>query len=112
MKMYCRRGSFWHYALKLEVVLGIVVADVFHHAVEAFFVIGKQSLLHIIAQQIAEQSAEIFMTGIRQERATVGQHTHEATQQSKHREGIHLAGHAIELIVEPPTAAKLNLAGT
>ena len=64
MKMYCRRGSFWHYALKLEVVLGIVVADVFHHAVEAFFVVGKQSLLHIVAQQIAEQATEILVARI------------------------------------------------
>ena len=49
------------------------------------------------------------MARIAQERTRVGEHTYEAAQQTKNRESVHLTGHAVELVVEPPSRAKLNL---
>ena len=49
------------------------------------------------------------MTRIAEERTTVGQHTDEAAQQAQYGECIHLAGHTVVLVVETPTATKLNL---
>ena len=51
------------------------------------------------------------MTGIAQEAAAVGEHTHETAQQAEGAQGIHLTRHTVELVVEPPAAAKLDLAG-
>ena len=48
------------------------------------------------------------MAGIAQERTAIGQHTHKTTQQTKNGKCIHLLGHTIELIIEPPTGTKLN----
>ena len=51
------------------------------------------------------------MTRIREERARVGEHTHESAQQSQYREGVHLTDHTIHLIIEPPARTKLDLSG-
>ena len=57
----------------------------------------------------AKASAEVFMSRIGEERTAVGQHAHKTAEQPLQGECVHLALHAIELIVEPPSAAKLNL---
>ena len=49
------------------------------------------------------------MTGVGEEGAAVGKHTYEAAQQAKYREGVHLPFHAVLLVIEPPSAAKLYL---
>ena len=51
-------------SIELEVVAGVVVADVLNHAREALHVVWQQTLLNVVAEQIAEQTAEILMTRI------------------------------------------------
>ena len=51
------------------------------------------------------------MARIAQERTAVSKHAHEAAQETKHRQSIHLLDHTVHLIVEPPTAAELYLSG-
>ncbi len=98
--------------LELEVILCVVVGDVFHHSIEALHICWYQAFLNIVAQEVTKQTTEIFMTRIRKERAAVGEHSYETTQQTKHRKGIHLTLHSVELVIEPPTGTKLNLTGT
>ena len=50
------------------------------------------------------------MPGIGQEGAAVGQHAHEARQVAQVGQGGQLIGHALEVIVEPPGGAVLDLA--
>ena len=95
--------------LELEIILCVVVGDVFYHPIEALHFCWYQAFLDIVAQEVTEQATEIFMTWIRQERAAVGEHSYETTQQTKHGKGIHLTLHTIELVIEPPTGTKLNL---
>ena len=95
--------------LELEIILCVVVGDVFNHPIEALHICWYQAFLDIVAQEVTEQATEIFMTRIRKERAAVGEHSYETTQQAKHRKCIHLTLHTIELVIEPPARTKLNL---
>ena len=68
--------------LEFKVILCVIIADVFNHPVQSFLVVRKQALLDIIAKQVAKQTAEILMAGIREELAAVCQHTDKAAQQA------------------------------
>ena len=97
-----RDGYTFASLIELEIVSCVVVRDVLHHTGEALHIVRQQALLHVIAEKIAEQTTEILVAWIAEERTGVGQHTYEAAQEAEHREGIHLPGHTIELVVEPP----------
>ena len=96
-------------SIELEVATCIVVRNVLDHPGERLHIVGQQSFLHIISEQVAEQPAEILMSRIAQEGARVGEHAHEAAKQSEHGERIHLSCHTIELVVEPPSRSELYL---
>ena len=56
--------------IKFEVVLCVVVADVLHHLVDALLlkaVVGDLAVLDVVADQVAEDSTEVFVTGIGEE---------------------------------------------
>ena len=69
----------------------------------------NHTVLDIVAQYVAQRAAEILVTRIAQERAAVGQHAHETTQQAEIRQGHHLFLHAVFLIEEPPAGTELDL---
>jgi len=48
---------------KPEVALGIVVANVADHVAEEFFVVGEFSVFDVLADDVAEQASEVFVTG-------------------------------------------------
>ena len=70
--------------VELEVVASIVVRDVLYHAREALHVVRQQALLNVIAEEIAEQTTEVLVAWVAEERARVGQHTYETAQQTQH----------------------------
>ena len=51
------------------------------------------------------------MARIGQEGPGVGQHADEAAEHADVGQGLHLGGHAVEVVVEPPGRAELDLAG-
>ena len=66
--------------LKFEVLLCIVVADIFHHLPDEIQLAGwEQTRLDIVADKVAECTAEILVARVAQETARVGEHTHKAT---------------------------------
>jgi hypothetical protein len=73
--------------------------------------VGQQAALDILTEDVAEQAAEVFVAGVAEEATAVGEHAHEAGEQTCVGQGVHLRRHALELIVEPPAAAELHLAG-
>lgn len=102
-----RAGS---YDLELEITFCVVVGDVSYHLSDKWHLAGWQySHFNIMPNHAAKASAEVFMSRIGEERTAVGQHAHKTAEQPLQGECVHLALHAIELIVEPPSAAKLNL---
>jgi hypothetical protein len=66
------------YGLEIEVTLCIIIADVFNHSSQTLHIIRKKSTLYVIAQQVAQQSAEILMARIAEERSAIGKHSNEA----------------------------------
>ena len=89
--------------VELEIVLGVVVGNVLNHTRETFHIVWQQTLLHIVSEQVAKQTSEILMARVAQERAAVGKHSDKAAEESKDRQGIHLACHTVELVIEPPS---------
>ena len=54
--------------LEVEVVLGIVVADVLNHLVQTLhFAYGDFAILNVLAEEVTEGAAEVLMTRIREE---------------------------------------------
>jgi hypothetical protein len=43
--------------IELEVTSGVVVADVLDHLTQELAIVGQQPLLHVVAQQVAEDTA-------------------------------------------------------
>ena len=72
------------YLIELEITLFVVVGDVLYHTRKYLVVVGKKTLLYVVAENVAEQTTEILMTRIAQERAGVGEHSYKATEQTKH----------------------------
>ena len=72
---------------------------------------GSRPLLDVVADEVAQRAAEILVARVRKERPRVGQHAHEAAQQTQRREGVHLFLHAVLLVEEPPPRSELDLPG-
>jgi hypothetical protein len=90
--------------LELEVVLGVVVRDVFHHLAETVPLFVRDfAVLHIGCDEVTHDAAEILVARIREERAGVGKHTYETAEESEEGEAVHLLLHTVLLIEEPPT---------
>ena len=91
--------------LELEVILRVVVADVFNHLLNAGFLVAgvrDHAVLDVIAEDVTERAAEILVTRVAQERTAVGQHTYHAAQETEVGECHHLLLHTVFLIEEPP----------
>ena len=44
------------YLIELEITLGVVVGDVLYHARKYLVVVGKKTLLYVVAEDVAEQT--------------------------------------------------------
>lgn len=93
----------------MEIAPGVFIAYAAHDFTENLHIVGEETLLHPFADQAAEDAAEIFMPGIAQEAAAVGKHAHESGQIPQVRQADQLLGHALQVVVEPPGGAVLNL---
>ena len=50
--------------IELEIVACVVVADVLNHAGETLHVVWQKALLHVVAEQVSEQTAEVLMAWV------------------------------------------------
>ena len=53
--------------IELKIPAGIVVRDIFYHLTQQFTIVRQQALLHIIAENVTEDTTEILMTRITEE---------------------------------------------
>ena len=95
--------------IKFEVVLCVVVRNIFYNLGENAVILGEFSVFHPVAKEIAEDASEVFVSGVGQEASGVCQHSDEAGQIAKSCQGGHLFLHAGLVVIEPPCAALLNL---
>ena len=94
-----------------EILHGIIVANVLDHSTDVFNACWQQSAHDIAPDNVAQEPSEIVMPGIAQKTAAVRQHAHKAAEQPSLGQGLNVSLHAVQLIIEPPTAAKLYLSG-
>ena len=88
-----------------------MIADVFDHRADKIFAVGQFTALDIATQEVAENTAEIFVAGKRHEGAGIGQHADETGEQADVGKRVQLPLNAFLLIEKPPGAAKLDFAG-
>ena len=94
-----------------EVTLGVVEGDILHHLAQCCLVGGVLTVIDPAADQLAQNAAEVLVTGVAQEGARVGEHADEVAQQAQACQNSHLIDHAVLGIIEPPGRAMLDLAG-
>ena len=56
---------------KLEIILGVSVANVRDQGVQQFWLIGQLTAFHIVANEVAEDAPEVLVPGIGQEASGV-----------------------------------------
>ena len=95
---------------EVEVGDGVVVADVSDEVAEEDGIIWEFSVFDILADDVAEQAAEVFVTREGKEGAGIGEHADEVREETDGGEGIDLIFHAFEGVIEPPSGAELDLA--
>ena len=71
---------FWvpaiSFELKTKIASGIAVGNVFNHLPDEIQLTGRQfAVIHLFAQNLAQNPPEILVTRIRQKTARIGQHT-------------------------------------
>ena len=69
--------------LQAKVAGGVPIADALHDLLQRSLNVGVFAVFHPVADQIAENAAEIIVPGIGQEGAGVGEHAHEVAQQAQ-----------------------------
>src|SRR5690625_195771 len=69
--------------IKRKVVPSVVVTHIADQLADHAQVVGYETVHHIPAQHAAQQAAEVFMTGVTQQTAAVGEHAHEPAQQAQ-----------------------------
>jgi len=84
------------------------VADVSDEGIEERLVIRQEAALHIVAEKIAEDAAEVFVAGKAHKTAGVGEHADEPGKQPAGGEGVEVGFNALLLVEEPPPAAELD----
>ena len=96
--------------LEPKVVFRVVVGYVLDDFSQPLHIGGNFAALDLFAEFGAENAAEIFVPGVAQERARVGEHADEITEAAQRRQRLKLLFHAVLLIEEPPCRAELDLA--
>lgn len=92
-----------------KILFCVLIADVSDEFFGPLGSIRNASSLYIVTDEVAEDATEVFVTRVGKERARIGDHSDESTEQTEVGKGVHLIAHTTFLIEEPPTRAVLNL---
>ena len=69
--------------VKAKELDGVVIADILYDLAQRLHVGVNLTVIDPAADQTAEDAAEVFMTGVGEERAGVGEHTDEVAQNAQ-----------------------------
>lgn len=94
--------------IKLKIVLRVVIGDILYNLGENVIIFGEFSVFHPVADEIAEDASEVFVSCVGQETSGVCQHTHESGEVAQVGKRNQLILHACFVVVEPPCTALLN----
>lgn len=75
----CRQRAYNLHSryLRREITCGVAVADVFHHLPQKRHVARCFAFFHPLPDEVAEDAAEVFVAGVGEEAAAVGEHADE-----------------------------------
>ena len=74
-------------SLEVKEILCVVVADILDHLVDALSLITSvrdHAVLDIVTYEVTEDTTEVLMTRIREERTAIGKHTYEAREETEY----------------------------
>ena len=92
-----------------EVGVGVVVADVSDELVEELVVVREFSVFDILADDVAEDAAEILVSREGEEGTRIGEHADEVGEEANGGEDVDLVFHAFDGVIKPPAGAELDL---
>ena len=95
---------------ELEISLSVVVGDIGYDLGQSIVICREFTTLYPVTDQVAQDTAEILMSGVGQEASGVGQHSYKSGQITQVSQGDHLILHAGLVIIEPPCRTLLDLA--
>ena len=72
------RASFF---LKVKILLRVIVADALDDFLESRFIVGVFTVLYPLTDHVAENSAEVLVTGVGKEGTGVCEHAHEIAKE-------------------------------
>ena len=88
---------------------GIVVTNISYNLSHKLHIARHLAILDHCTEIVTENTAEIVMTGIREERTAVGQHPHERAQMPRSSQILQVSFHSDLVIKEPPRGTVLHL---
>jgi hypothetical protein len=68
---------------KIKIGFCIVKTDIFHHLPQQFHIVWNFTVFHIVSNEVAKGSSEIFMPWVRQKTPGIGEHAHKTAKQSE-----------------------------
>ena len=68
---------------------GVAAADIGDEAVEPVAAVGQPAALHVGAEEVTEDAAEVLVPRLGEERPRVGHHAHEPGEQAEIGEHVH-----------------------
>ena len=89
-----------------------MIADSFHDPAKRFFIIRILAVFHKIPDQIAQDTAKVLMSDIRQETPRIRKHADKTAEQTGSCKTSHLLFHPAPVIVKPPRASLLYFPDT
>jgi len=94
---------------ELEVSLCVIVRNIGYNLGQSIVICRELAAFYPVTDQVAQDTAEILMSGVGQEASGVGQHSYESGQITQVSQGDHLILHAGLVIIEPPGGTLLDL---
>lgn len=91
--------------------MGVAVGDALDHVADKFEVVGEEAVVHVLAEEVAKDAAEVFVPWRGEVAARVGEHADEVAEEADGTEGVDLPFHAFKGVEEPPAGAVLKATG-
>ena len=95
---------------EIEIILCVAVGNVGNNSAQRFNIVRELSVFNKLAEQLTENTSEIFVTSVGKEASGVGKHSYKACKVAEVAERNKLVTHTCLVVVKPPSRAVLDFA--
>ena len=99
------------FRLQIKISLCVISANIFYKRTKIGNILGIFAIFHPSAKQIAQDSAEILVTGVTEQAAGVCKHTDKIAKDTQVGKTNELVFHTDFVVIKPPSRAVLDFAG-